>query len=417
MSRPVFALLSLAAAVALAQEPPAAAPEQKLKLTVLPFAAVAGDVPSRAAGKAAGMLLQEFKSADTFTLVELKKDKTDDPFAAPLEAARKAVEEAKGLRAKRKFRLADEALQKALAFYRTGAPGVTDVAEVVDAWALLSAVQYNTGRDEDGAKSLSAALALAPDRELPLAATSVLFSKVVADARKVLKAGPKGTLLLESSPSGAPLTLDGVTLGSTPLQVLEVPAGQHYWRAQLPNGEVVGGVVDVAGGKTTKVAASASNKDPESRMLASLAANKLDPDLLAAAKEYAKGSEADLLLLGALSKEGKGLGLEAFLFVARSGEVRRLPRSQFDTELLSAGMEFFNLAGELAKKGAGTGDVVKVPSSVMTTPTAVGSKVAEVKYGVVPGQEAALELEPEAATPTKDEPRKPLDRRAPLKKK
>lgn len=426
MTRLMLALVTITALCALAEDapPPAAAEGPKPKLLVLPFAALSGDVPQRTGLKAQGMLTTEFKSADAFVLLEAKKDKGADAAADALTQARAHVEQAKELRGKKKFRLADEALQKALASYKAAVTALPEVGELVDTYALASAVAYNTGRDEEGVKFLAQALALAPDRELPLAQSSALFTRVVADARKQLKEGPKGLLMLESSPSNAPVTLDGLALGATPLSVKDVPAGLHVWSARLPNGETVGGVVDVAVNKTTTVKGASASKDPESRLLVSLAQNRIDADALAAAKEQAKASEAEFVVFGALSKDGKGLALDTFLFATTSGEIRRLPRAQFDAELLSAGMEFYNIAGELSKKGAGVGESVRVPSSISTSPlVAAGPKVAEAKYGVVPGKEGALEAlegsEPvKEQTPAADGTRKPAEpkRRAPLKK-
>lgn len=421
MTRLLIALTSLFSLAAVAQgeaPPPAAAPVVKPKLTVMPFAALTGDVPQRAGAKAVGMLTTEFKSADSFALVDGKKEKATGGAEEALGQARKEVTDAKELRAKKKFRLAEEALQRALTAYKSAPGALVEVGEVVDAYALLAAVQYNTGRDEDGAKSLNQALTLAPERELPLAQTSALFARVVTDARKVLKDGPRGSLMLESAPSNAPVLLDGLSLGSTPLSVKDVPPGLHFWKATLPSGEALGGVVEVVGGKQATAKASSASKDPESRLLSSLAQNKLDADLVAAAREHAKSAEADLVVFGALSKEGKGLALDTFLFAASTGDVRRMARASFDTELLSAGMEFFNLAGELAKHGDKVGEAVKVPSSVsMTLITGGAARLAEAKYGVVPGKEGLEGLE--APEPTKEEgPRKPLEqkRRGPLKR-
>ncbi len=406
------------APVALAEDGPADQP--KPKLLVMPFATLSGDVAPRLGLKASGMLSTELKSSEKFELVEPKKATAADAASDVNAQAKALVDEAKALRAKKKFRLAEEALQKALTAWRAGAAQVGDVADVVDALALLSAVQFNTGRDEEGAKSLNAALALAPDRDLPLAQTSALFAKVVSDARKALRESAKTTLAVESTPSNAGFTLDGVTLGSTPLLVREVPPGQHLWRTQLPNGEVVGGVVDVVVGKPAQLKVVTQNKDPDARLLASVAQNKLDAEVLSAAKEVVKAADADVVVFGALSHEGKGLALDAFAVNASSSDIRRLPRATFDTELLSAGMEFFNLAGEMAKKGAQAGESVKVPSAVATGLVA-SAKQAEVRYGQAPGRDLAAEaLEGEAgpANTGKEEPRKPLDqRRVPLKKK
>lgn len=415
-------MIRLSLALALAASLSAAAQDTpKSKLSVMPFAALTGDVPPRAGAKATGMLTQEFKSADSFQLVDAKKDQGDDAATAALDEARKLVEDAKAQRAKKKFRLAEEALTKAVAAYEKAATALPEMGELVDAYALLSAVQFNTGRDDEGQKSLNHALALAPDRELPLAATSALFSKLVESSRKNLKDGPRGSVLLESSPSNAPVTLDGLALGATPLLVKDVPPGVHVWRAQLPTGEALGGFVEVLAGKQASAKAASSSKDPESRLLTALAMNKLDADALAAAKDQAKAADADLLVFGALSKDGKGLALDSFLFAAASGEIRRLPRARFDTELLSAGMEFYNLAGELAKKGKTVGEAVKVPAGVATSLVASASKTAEAKYGVVPGKELDVEGIDTGgpATAPADGQRKPLEqkRRVPLIKK
>jgi hypothetical protein len=408
--------LCLLAFAASAEDSAAPAP----KLAVLPFASLSGDVPARAGAKASGMLMTEFKNAEGLQLVDIRKAAGADQSSDALAEVRKAVDEAKELRKKKKFRLAAEGLTKAIAGYRTNAAAVTDVAEVVDAYALLSAVQYNTGRDDEGAKSLSTALALAPDRDLPLAATSQLFARVVSDSRAAVKGAAKGTLQLETTPSGAAVVVDGIALGNTPLQVKEVPPGLHFWHATLPNGEVLGGVADVVSGKTAKVSGTSQAKDPESRLLSSVSQNHLDKDMVAAAKELASSAGVDLLVFGSLSKEGKGLALDAFLFSAEGGEVRRLPRAQFDMELLSAGVEFYNLAGQLGSKGAKSGEPVKVPSSVLANLGPSGIKLAEAKYGVQPGKEVAgLDLEPEQPAKADDGPRKPLGdgKRVPLKKK
>jgi tetratricopeptide (TPR) repeat protein len=154
MTRLLTALLTLTALSSFAEETPPTteAPGIKPKLSVMPFAALTGDVPTRAGAKAVGMLTTEFKSADSFALVDAKKDKATGGAEELLEKARADVTEAKELRGKKKFRLAEEALQRSLTAYKSAANALTDVSEVVDAYALLAAVQYNTGRDDDGAK-------------------------------------------------------------------------------------------------------------------------------------------------------------------------------------------------------------------------------------------------------------------------
>ncbi|MBK7857795.1 MAG: PEGA domain-containing protein [Archangiaceae bacterium] len=405
---------------AVAEETPAANAQ---KLGVLPFASLSGDVPARAGVKASGMLSTELKNAEGLQFIDLRKVASADAAGAEaLEGARKLVDDAKDQRKKKKFRLASEALAKAVAAYRSNAGAVTDIGEVVDAYALLAAVQYNTGRDDEGLASLKAALGLAPDRDLPLAATSQLFARVVSDTRKTVKDGAKGVLQLETTPSGAAVLVDGVPLGNTPLLVKEVPAGSHFWRASLANGEVLGGVAEVASGKTAKVTGASQAKDPESRLLSSVSQNHLDADMVKAAKELSDASGLDLLVFGTLSREGKGLALDSFVYAAKGNEVRRLERASFDTELLSAGMEFFKIASALSTKGGKSGDAVKVPSPVLPNTGPGGVKLAEAKYGVQPGKDTLDVGEPDTTGTTKDEgSRKPLGggdgKRSPLKKK
>ncbi len=413
MNRPVALFLSFlcASPLALAQDNAVPAGPAR-KFAVLPFAALSGDVPQRAGTKAAGMLSTELKNAEGLAPVDARKAAKADPHQEALARARSAVSEAAQLRGKRKFRLAEEALQRAIADYRSAAAGITDIGELADAYALLSAVEYNTGRDEEGLKHLTTALALAPTRELPLAKSSALFSRVVEDQRKALTTGPKGSLLVESTPAGAAVFVDAVALGTTPLWVKDVPAGTHVWRVQLP-GEVAGGMAEVAASKQLKVTGQTTGNDPESKLLATLSQNRLDAAAVSAAKEEAGALGADLLVFGALSRSGKNLALDSFVFLPSTGELKRLPRSTFDTELLSAGMEFFNLAGQLAQKGTQAGQPTAIPGPVAPDVSG-GTKLAEAQYGVQVGQaEASLD---EAAGPAKDEKREPLKKRVPLKK-
>jgi hypothetical protein len=410
-----FALLLLASAAS-AEEPAAGS---TLKVGVVPFAALSGEVPQRAGPKAAAMLSNELKNTEGVQVVEPKRAPAAEPFKEGLARAKEWVEQAQSQRNQHKFRLAEESLGKALESYRAAAAGLTEMAELQDAYTLLSAVQYNTGRDEEGQRSLATALALAPQRELPLAATSPSFARVVSQARKAVLAAPKGSLLVESSPSAAAVSVDGVPLGGTPLLVKGVPPGLHAWRVQLPSGDAAGGTVEVAAGKSAKVSGQIAGSDPESLLLAELSQNKLSPAGLTAAKEAASGMDAQVLLFGALSREGKNLALDGFALDVPSGDVRRLPRSTFDAELLSAGMELYNLAGEISRQGNKVGDAAKVPGPVAVGHAQGAVQVAQAEYGVQLNKLTA-DVEGESTPPpTTDGARTPLSKpgsRRPLKK-
>lgn len=386
------------------------------RVAVVPFAALSGDLPNRAGDKAAGMLSTELKNTQGIALVATVPGATSAPGEEAILRARAHVEEASTLRNQRKFRLAEESLQKALTGYQSAIGALESVEEVSDAYALLAAVQYVTGQDEKGQASLDQALVLAGSRELALQKTSPLFSKVVDQRRKAVASAAKGALLIESSPAGAAVFLDGVAVGSSPLSVKDVPPGLHAWRVKLPSGAISGGLVEIASGKEAKVVGEAKGADPESQLQAALAQNSLDQKAIAAAKEHAKSLNAELLILGALSREGKGLALDGFLFTAESGELKRLPRKTFDNELLSAGMEFFNLAGELAKQGAAFGETTRVPVTVASARLAQ-PKLTEVKWGASRAAAAADDATQPAGGAEPAKQRAPLKTRKPLGKK
>jgi hypothetical protein len=388
---------------------PAALAAEPQRYAVMPFAALAGDVPPRAGHKAAGMLTTELKNVEGLQVQDGKKASTE-PVADRLAAARAQLEEAKNLRTQRKFGKAEEVLKRALADYKTHASILTDVGEVADAYALLAAVQYNTGRDDDGLKSLKSALNVAPGRELPLAKTSPSFSKLIEQTRAAVESGPKGTLVIQSVPSGAPVFVDGIALGKTPLSVRDIPPGMHHYRVPVPSGEPAGGLVEVEAQKTAQISAAPQGTDPEAKLAAALAKNKLDDTAVAAAKAWGQSAQASDVVFGALDKDGGALALYPFVVNVSSGQVRRLAKATFDAELLSAGVELLKLAGEVPKGS----ESAKLPSAVAPEKMDSREKPAEVRYSNRPSQaeattEPASTGEPSRA-PLDSNKRKPLAR-------
>lgn len=399
---PPFAIGLCVSALALAQE------GRSPRVAIVPFAALSGDVPQRAGPRAAALLSTELRNVEGLTLVEAGRTATPDPHHETLQDARRLVADAGALRAARKFGAAEAALEKALAAYARGAPGLTEVAELQDAYVLLSAIRYGTGRDEEAARALETGLALAPARQPPLAATSALFDRVVKASRKALLEAPKGVLLIESNPPGATAFVDGVSLGHTPLKVSDVPPGVHTWSVHLPSGEVVGGLAQVLAQKEARVSGQAGGEDAASKVLDALSRNRIDATAVEAARAHARSIQADVLIFGALSRDGRGLALDSFALETATGKLKRLPRTTFDTELLSAGIELYHLAGRLAKEGVGAGSDTPLPGPVSPEWAARRVAIAEVRYGGGAGGDAQAPSSPE---------RKPLEpkRRAPLK--
>jgi hypothetical protein len=376
------------------------------RIAVLPFQALSGDVPSRAGPRVAARLASELRALDGLALTELPAPAMED-LAEALSRARAAVTEAAAARQARDFPRAEALLAEALESFRAAAPSLAGSSELADAYALRAAVQYATGRDEEAARSLAFALGLSRGRPLPLAATSPLFARTVEATRQALEAQPPGTLRFTSLPPGVPVSVEGQPLGPTPLRVVRVPPGVHLWRAQLPSGEPVGGLVEVAAGGEAEVEVRPPGEGPGARLATSLAGNRLDARAVEAALALAREAQVELLLFGTVSRAGTGLALDAFVLAPRAQAPRRLPRLVLDAELLDAGPPLRELAGLLAARGVEAGKPEALPATV--APALPTPRMTEARY---PGVLAAPVEAPPPTSPPADRlpltPRKPL---------
>ena len=326
-------------------------------------------------------------------------------FKTPSEAlatARAAVKEATAAREARDFARADAALGRALDAYAAGAAQLTDAAELADAYALRAVVRYATGRDEQAAASLTHALAVAPDRDVPLAATSALFAKTVERVRAAWEAQPSGGVRFESVPPGLAVTLDGQPVGTAPVRVMDVPPGAHLWRAVLPSGEPVGGVVEVAPDTQAVVTVRPEGPGPDAALARALAANRLDAAAIEAASALGRAAGASLVVLGTVSREDSGLAVDAFVLAPGDTTPRRLPRLSVDADLLESGLPLRGWTTALAAKGLEAGVAEAVPTEPAAD-AAFASLPTQVVYPAAPAR-APAEVKPAAPAPD----RKPL---------
>jgi hypothetical protein len=377
-----LALGSLAAALIAAA--PADVRAERVRVAVVPFAALTGEVPVRAGSKGATLLAGELKNVGEIDSVGLAVE-PDEAAAKALMEARASVAAARQLEAKRRFGAAAAAWRQALAKYEQGAAQLTDPAELSDVHVGLATVLYLTGDDAGGEQELGQALSLTPKRPFPGESTSRLFTATVAAVREKLLAAPKASLQLSSQPAGARVLLDGQELGRTPLTVRDLPPGRHLWRVLLPDSEPAGGTVMLAAGERRSVEAVVAGTSPLTRLNSLLATNRIDDAVAAQAKAVAESAGAKLLVFGALQGHGDDLVLESFLYSPATGAVSRLPARTFDAELLSAGMELFKLAGEIGARLGAPGAPEKLPGRISREPLPVATARTEVAYQL-PGE-------------------------------
>jgi tetratricopeptide (TPR) repeat protein len=432
---------------------PRKARTRDVKVAVLPFQAVSADVPARTGPRVTARLAAEVHAAAGLALVELPrateettgvasvaraageatstaqavahgtaqdarampavargtaKEATATSLAMsrdavdPLTIAREAMKEATTAWDARDFKRAEAALGRALDAYAAGAAQLTEASELADAYALRAAVRYATGRDAEAAASLTQALALAPNRPLPLAATSPLFAKTVERVRAAQESGPRGGVRFESIPSGLAVTLDGRPVGTAPLRVTDVPPGAHLWRSVLPSDDAVGGVVEVAPDKQAVVQVRPSGTGPDAALALALASNRLDTAALEAASALGRAAGADLVVLGTVARTVTGLAVDAFVLAPGDTTPRRLARLSVDTELLEASAPLREGIAAVAARGVEAG--VTEPLPVVPAPgDAFAPPPSQVAYPV------STERAPEAPKPAAPAPdRKPL---------
>jgi len=376
------------------------------RVAVLPFQEISGDVPGRAGPRVTQRLTTEVRGVDGLELAE--PPETEPPPDA-LAQARQGVKEAEAKRQKHDFAGADASLGQALDTYATVAAALPSGAELADAYALRAAVRYAQGRDEEAARVLTFALALAPGRTLPLAASSPLFARTVERVRAAWQAQPRGSVRFVSVPPGVPLTLDGQPLENAPVKVSEVPPGGHLWRAVLPSGEITGGLIEAVSGKEVEVKVRPPGEGPEATLAAALAGNRLDAAAVEAATALGQPRKAELVLFGTVSRTDTGLAVDAFVLAPGAKAPRRLSRLSLDTDLLDAGPPMRELASTLAARGPQAGEAVSLP--VAPAPgTGAAPRLTQVKYPIE--EKPASAPKPVAPTPDRAPlaPRKPLVR-------
>ena len=356
-------LLALALpSLALADEP--------LKVVVVPFAPLGGDVPNNAGAKAADVLATTLKS-DGLAAKSAGSGEADDPAAHVKAAQQLLIDGRKALEAGNPY-AARDSLQKGLQEISAGAAALDDVDLLADTHASLARAEYQCGHDAEGLAELDRAEALAPNKSFAEVKSSTLFAGLAAREEQKVWAADKARLKLGSIPPGAAAHIDGLDAGRTPVLIQDLPPGAHLWRVDLPSGGSVGGIVEVEAGGKAEVTGAALGKGPASKLVGELAANVLRSTTVAAMKDAAAGLDAQLLVFGGLHLDGGDLVLDSFVYSAKQHAFARLPSVRFDTDLVSAGQELAKIAGDVASRAnSGTiGAAARLPEKVSDSATA-----------------------------------------------
>jgi hypothetical protein len=116
---------------------------------------------------------------------------------------------------------------------------------------------YNVAREEVtlSAQAPTRSLTTRLERAAPAAARTA-----PAPAAEAAATTFTGSLYVDSRPRGARVTIDGKSVGQTPLSVPEVPAGTHVVRIEMDGKKPVTATPRIVAGKTERVTVSLEDK-------------------------------------------------------------------------------------------------------------------------------------------------------------
>lgn len=211
---------------------------------------VSGAGSDRAAGFVAHHVRRYFSEDARYRVASLAAS-LGDPASAAAEnaldsAARLAVE---GREAYDTLELdkAVEVLNAAVRQYDANVAYVRELADVAKALMLLGATHLLRGEQDRGRERLAQAVILFPEIEPDARVFNPSMRQVFSETKGRVLSGKRGSLVIESEPSGAEIYLDGKFLGVSPETVLEVAEGRHYLRAVKDGYKPFGIGVDIKG--------------------------------------------------------------------------------------------------------------------------------------------------------------------------
>jgi hypothetical protein len=167
--------------------------------------------------------------------------------------ADKELVKAKKLLGQMQLGRAEPAFQKAVSEYVAAASVLEDASPLIEARLGLAEVFARQGMEDEANESLSVAAVLNPELVLDTAKYPPQFIRSFQKLRDRVLAGEKGSLYFDETARGATISVGAKALGTAPLRVNDIPAGQHLVRLELTGVGVYSALVDVTPGTEATV--------------------------------------------------------------------------------------------------------------------------------------------------------------------
>lgn len=211
---------------------------------------VSGAGSDRAAGFVAHYVRSNFAEDPRYELVSLSTalgDATAEAAEAALDKALQLAQRGREAYDVLELDQAVENLNAAVREYDRNAAYVTDFRQVAETLMLLGATHILRGEEGRGRERLAQAVILYPEVEPDARVFNPSMRQVFSNTKARVLRGRRGSIIVETQPTGAEIYLDGKFMGVSPETILEVAEGRHYLRAVKDGYRPFGTVIDVKG--------------------------------------------------------------------------------------------------------------------------------------------------------------------------
>jgi hypothetical protein len=246
-------------------------------------------------------------------------------------------------------------------------PATADFAALHEANVKLAASYFRAGAEKEAKAALIDLARLSPTAVLPSGFPPV-FQRELEKARKRLEKAPHGQISVEG-PSGSTAFIDGRDVGLVPALDENLAAGLHYLRVEGSRGERWGQAVEVKAG-VTKVRAlfmnSTADRAPVNIAFDPRISSPVDDPMVARLQAYTKAAGADFALFGVVLRlNDTQLQASGALYSLKRNAVSLLTPVAFDSAVLTANTEVFNLGDEAIRRAISFGIATALPIDLM----------------------------------------------------
>lgn len=335
--------------------------EEILRITVLPFTPIHGDLPQATGTRTAEFIEKELGEYKDFEIVRPKATAKAAAAKKPGEveavAAKRAVDAAmtqfdRGdqLADSRRVKLSSDAYDRGVQQFLAGFQEAPNFEPLLDAYVKQAIARFKLGREADAVRALEDFVRLAPGR--PLENVPDVVANLHQKATTTVYEKGFGRIRVTSVPSGATVHLNGVEIGNTPLVARDVLTGEHYVKVSIPGEGTVAQRVRIASDTEAEINARlvVEETGPAATLAKAIANNRIDDEAIAAAKQLGTSANAQVVLFGGVhGARGDEIAVRSYFLQMKDSRLVGLGQISFDSGMLGAPIQVLNLVNDLSE--------------------------------------------------------------------